>query len=435
MTTLPELRTGTPEITNVLKMMVQDKMHRSMPQNVLAQKELDYINANPNYLTERYAQERNARKLKNEASVLDWAVKYLNFISPERYPQFREAAIQRELNPDLLPESFQTDDEFEQFKQQVNMGYPEYKKLLENGKANFHVVDANGVERDLGMMSQADVQALVKSGQVSPDSIQLGKAESAKSDGGTSWEKELNAYMAMQPDDPRRAFYENKLANKGMVIESDGKGGFTIKTNADQSGNAISGAAQSEVEKKLLDATYGLARLNGITSSFKPQYQELGTRLGTFWTSTKEKLGIKPSAKEVAELRDFSAYKRRAISNLNLYIKEITGAQMSEKEAERLTRGMPNPGQGLLDGDSPSEFRAKLEDVIAELRMAAARYHYIKKNGIALSDIPLSKMPDLMNRRAQELESSIKAQTPGLEEAQVVYQVRGLLAQEFGLIQ
>ena len=63
--------------------------------------------------------------------------------------------------------------------------------------------------------------------------------------GGGKKEKPLSAIGkliaerdSLPEGDPRRSFYDQKLkkeiTSKGMVIESDGKGGFTFRTNADQ---------------------------------------------------------------------------------------------------------------------------------------------------------------------------------------------------------
>lgn len=165
---------------NFLAMMVQDKMRRNSPQNVMAQKELDFVNANPNYLKDQYDMKQKQQRLQYEKDVMDWGVKSLNFISPEEYPQFRETAISYGMNPSILPEGFDSPEAFQEFKTKVAIGAPEYKELIAGGKANFHVVDEKGIERDLGEMTQAEAQALVKSGQIPPDGLRFGKAQATE---------------------------------------------------------------------------------------------------------------------------------------------------------------------------------------------------------------------------------------------------------------
>jgi hypothetical protein len=74
--------------------------------------------------------------------------------------------------------------------------------------------------------------------------------------------------------------------------------------------------------------------------------------------------------------------KRRAYENLNLYIQEITGAQMSQEEAKRLRRVMPDPGDGIFDGDSPVQFEANLNDAMSRVRASLNRYKDLRERGL-----------------------------------------------------
>lgn len=139
--------------------------------------------------------------------------------------------------------------------------------------------------------------------------------------------------------------------------------------------------AQNDVENKAFTTGEGLSRLYSIRDQFKTKYQELPYRLESEANAWKEKLGFKLGGKDKKELQSYSTFKRDAISNLNQYIREITGAQMSEHEADRITKGVANPGQGLFDGDSPSQFDAKLNSSIGELEAANLRYQYLLQRG------------------------------------------------------
>ena len=149
---------------------------------------------------------------------------------------------------------------------------------------------------------------------------------------------------------------------------------------------------RGDIEKTLFGAQEGLARLSDVEARFRPEYQEIGTRWDAFKASWLEKAGVDIAPADQQLLRDFTAYKRDSIDNINRYIKEITGAQMSEAEAGRLTKGMPNPGTGIFDGDSPTEFISKLKATTASLRKASARYVYALRNGLDPQSIPLDRM-------------------------------------------
>ena len=74
------------------------------------------------------------------------------------------------------------------------------------------------------------------------------------------------------------------------------------------------------------------------------------------------------SATDRKYLEDFTTLRAKSVSNLNSYIKEMTGAAMSEAEAKRLMAVMPNAGTGVFDGDSPTQFKTKLDVVVREAK-------------------------------------------------------------------
>ncbi len=136
-----------------------------------------------------------------------------------------------------------------------------------------------------------------------------------------------------------------------------------------------------EIEKKLIDAQEGLARLKSIRDKLNPKFLQFPAKLKSALLAQKEKLGFAISDEDKKSLSEFAKFKRNAASNLNRYIKEITGAQMSEKETVRLTRAVPNAGVGLFDGDSPTVFKAKMDEAIANIEASARRFHHLRENG------------------------------------------------------
>lgn len=192
-------------------------------------------------------------------------------------------------------------------------------------------------------------------------------------------------------------------------------------------------SAANKVDENLLDTGMRLQKLSAIEAQFRPEFQEIGTRLNAAWLAGADKFGMKLNPSDRAKLTDFSAFKRNSIDAMNEYIKSITGAAMSEQEAQRILKGLPNPGQSIMDGDSPVEFESKLKDAIKQTRLAEARYVYIKRKGMAIGDVPLDKMPSLMNERGQEIEKTIKERDPKMSDTEVKRITRRTLAQEFGL--
>lgn len=238
---------------------------------------------------------------------------------------------------------------------------------------------------------------------------------------------------ALPANDPRRREYDRVIAN---YKAGRGSGDITIKNPGPL---APGKPGQNKVDEDLLDTTRNLMRLDTIAGQFKPEFQTLMTRGSNWWTAAKETLGGKLTNKERQDLTEFSQYKRNAIDSLNQYIKSITGAAMTDAEAQRILKGLPNPGTGLFDGDSPTEFKAKLDDAMKQTRMSVARLAYIKRNGMSLEDgqgnaiVPLSRMPALINERGIEIERVLQDQDPNVKGDALKRAVRRQLSLEFGL--
>jgi len=248
-----------------------------------------------------------------------------------------------------------------------------------------------------------------------------------------------NDLAAQDPENPSLTIYD--AAIQKAVTPT----GMTIRTNPDgtmeliqgplkgQDASGLGKEAINQIEEEGINVSAGLQRLSMIEKSFRPEFMELGTRLGTSISKWKEKLGGKLQGQDKADLENFSAFKRDALDNLNRYIKEITGAQMSIQEAERIQRGMPNPGAGIFDGDSPTEFKSKMEATVKALRLSGARLAFTRQHGLSIKAVSLDAMPGIMDDRGDQIWSEIEKANPGMAEAQIQAAVRKRVAQEFGL--
>jgi len=189
-------------------------------------------------------------------------------------------------------------------------------------------------------------------------------------------------------------------------------------------------AAETKVDEGLLDTSATLMRLNGIRKQYKPEWSEFSTQAGMKLNQLGEKylgVNIAPATKE--RFKQYTQWRQKATTNLNLTIKALTGAAMSEQEAERIKSTLPTAD------DSPSEFQAKMEGAETETKMALARLTYIKRNqGMSIADIPLEAMPELMRARDREIEREALRRYPNMDAAERDDLIKRQLAQEFGLI-
>jgi hypothetical protein len=191
----------------------------------------------------------------------------------------------------------------------------------------------------------------------------------------------------------------------------------------------LSKPTKTEVEKQQLNTGDQIARLNNIQFSYRPEFLNIKFRAGQEWNTLKDKFGKLPP-EEKATLTAYSAYKQNATQNLNLTIKEITGAAMSNGESERIIATLPKAGTGVFDGDSPTEFEAKLNNGIQQTKYALARKQYALKNGLKWENIDLGQMPVIIENRANAIAKQYKL---NIEDPKDRNTILRQLAAEFGV--
>jgi len=191
-------------------------------------------------------------------------------------------------------------------------------------------------------------------------------------------------------------------------------------------------SAQSEIDKALLSSGSRLQVLNRISEGYRPEFLQTRFKVAQRLVELGEKLGREPNPEERQNLEQFARFKQDSVRQLNQYINEITGAAIGQgEEAERLKSGVPNPGEGLFGGDSPTVFLSKLNNTVRDLRLAEARLQYIKTKGFNLQDVTLDQMPTIMRKRKEQIVKDF-----GLDEANPTDRevLRNRLASEFGLL-
>jgi hypothetical protein len=191
----------------------------------------------------------------------------------------------------------------------------------------------------------------------------------------------------------------------------------------------LSKPTKTKLEEQQLNTGDQIARLNNIQFSYRPEFLNIKFRAGQEWNTLKDKFGGLPEV-EKRTLANYSTYKQNATQNLNLTIKEITGAAMSNGEADRIIATLPKSGTGIFDGDSPTEFEAKLNNGIQQTKYALARKEYALKNGLKWENIDLSKMPTIINKRADDIAKQYKLDPQNPKDQNTILRQ---LAAEFGV--
>ena len=232
---------------------------------------------------------------------------------------------------------------------------------------------------------------------------------------------------SLPENDPRRA------AVQKIIDELPKKGGTNININPAGTLPADK-AAKTKLDEVLLDSGTRLMQLNSIDRMYKPEYQTYAYQGENAWNALKEKGGLNLDPKDQEKLQSYTAYKQTSVKQLNDYIRSVTGATITESEAGRLMAAIPNVGEGTFGGDSPTQFKTKLDNTIRELKYAEARAAYIKKKGFTLNDsnVTLSDVPMLMKNREQELITNLKLDLSKEGDRNTL---RRQLSSEFGLMQ
>lgn len=208
------------------------------------------------------------------------------------------------------------------------------------------------------------------------------------------------------------------------------------RADAAEKQTALATPLRNEIDKKEFEISENFARLQRIGTMFKPEYQELESKIGFSWAATVDKSTtlqrffgkLKPEQKQ--QLEDYAAYRADAFDTLNEYIRSVTGAAMTNAEAERITKGIINPGASWWEGDSPAEFKAKLDNAMKNSRLAMVRMSYAKAAGRPWNTIPLTEMRRIIDNRGDTLASEFGRQ--GLKPEEIQQRVRTQLRTEFG---
>jgi len=122
------------------------------------------------------------------------------------------------------------------------------------------------------------------------------------------------------------------------------------------------------LQKSLIDAGNQMDLLTGIGVRYDPFFLTVPSNVAVKGLSFMERLNIPIGETGEDFLVRHGQFKASALDGLNRYIKLITGAQMSEAEADRLRKAFPN-----VEQDSGSQFIGKYVAVVQLLMGVQAR--------------------------------------------------------------
>ncbi len=194
------------------------------------------------------------------------------------------------------------------------------------------------------------------------------------------------------------AFRAKLVDNRIIEVNRDQNGKFTdldgnpipgnqivsltkVSTQTEGVEGALTKPGRKTIEEKVFNVRAGKQRMLEIQELFRPEYLELWTQWKAKGLAVLERAGFKLTDEQRELLKDFTTFERRVNANLNATIKEITGAQMSEAEAKRIKKQLTDMFQ------SPTQFKAAMEDILVTLENAEGRYLLLLEKGLTPQEI------------------------------------------------
>lgn len=327
-----------------------------------------------------------------------------------------------------------------------NMIIEDFAKEIEKTSDPMQKQKLVGLMREVGNDDKGELLDMAMPGTVRAMALETATVSAKGKEGLSPLGKLVGEYNRMAPDDPNREAYKGAIAkqatSEGLQLTTNPDGTFTL-TQGPIGPGGMTKPVQTDLQKKAISTADNIARLETIGQQFDPSFMEIETRLGATKTKWKEKLGMDVSIGEKAQLSKYSAFSRDAVENINSYIKEITGAQMSEKEADRIRKAMPDPGDGIFNGDSPTEFKGKWRSAMRALKLSQARATYLLNNGVTdqalrgmakTNTLPsFGQIEEIIKTRNIEIEQELKAANPGAPQEQIDTLIMQQLKKEFGI--
>ena len=178
-----------------------------------------------------------------------------------------------------------------------------------------------------------------------------------------------------------------KMNGQNISFTTDPDGTTTLRIGGSGTGDGMEKTTKKDLEKRIINAISNYDDFQQIKDLWRPEFNTIPLQIKVGWNKWRNKLGEWNIFGELSDedkqlVRDFSLWEQKSWESANAYIKSITGAQMSEKEAERILKGFADPRLGKSD---PVSYQAKLDGILKNAERSIIRYNLIMATGM---DIP-----------------------------------------------
>lgn len=180
-------------------------------------------------------------------------------------------------------------------------------------------------------------------------------------------------------------------------------------------------ATTTRLQTETLNTQETMLRLDDIAASFDPSFLEIPTQIGQEFNAIRDRLGSVPeifgipdlTVEQRQRLADYTTFTTRTLNNMNITLNRLSGAAVNEQEFERIKGALPNAD------DSPTQFQAKLNNAIRDMRRSLARLNIAQRRGLNPLDsgIALEGVDEIINAEDARLRDALQGQ--GLTEDQI----------------
>tara|TARA_B100000029_G_scaffold113593_3_gene105939 strand:+ start:17114 stop:18532 length:1419 start_codon:yes stop_codon:yes gene_type:complete len=210
-----------------------------------------------------------------------------------------------------------------------------------------------------------------------------------------------------------------KMNGQNITFTTGADGSTTLQIGGSASGSMEKGTKKN-VEQQIINNSVNFEGFKEIQELYRPEFSTIPTRWKVWYKKIQDGLGDWNIFGDISEedkklISDYSSWEQKSWEMTNAYIKSITGAQMSEKEAERILKGFADPRKF-----SPTEYEAKLNGILENAMKSTIRYNLILRSGLTIPTdangnlnpeaiMSLANVDKFVNDIGNEIKTELKA--------------------------